>query len=81
MQTVGCSRDANALESSGIVGHSGPFHPKYSTVESRLRTFRDWPPALKQKPDELAEAGFYYIGRSALKGCRAIAEFHSLPKA
>ena len=38
------------------------FLPKYSTVEARMRTFRDWPPALRQQPSELTDAGFYYIG-------------------
>jgi hypothetical protein len=27
---------------------------------------RDWPPALKQQPLELADAGFYYIGKFLL---------------
>jgi hypothetical protein len=46
----------------GVIKHSGPAHPKYATLEGRLRTFREWPPALKQQPREFAEAGFYYIG-------------------
>lgn len=57
----GSGRDG---ESSGIIRHTGPAHPKYSTTESRNRTFSDWPPALKQRPKELAEAGFFYIGLS-----------------
>ena len=54
------SRDGEA--SSGIIRHSGPAHPKYSTVEARMRTFKDWPPALRQQPADLSDAGFYYIG-------------------
>lgn len=34
-----------------------------------MRTFRDWPPALKQQPLELADAGFYYIGLSDQVKC------------
>ncbi len=60
MGSVSSGRDS---ESSGILRHSGPAHPKHSTLENRLRTFRDWPPALKQQPQELAEAGFFYIGK------------------
>ena len=49
-------------ESIGILKHAGPLHPQYATLEARLRTFREWPPALRQQPKELADAGFYYIG-------------------
>ncbi|XP_065359672.1 death-associated inhibitor of apoptosis 1-like [Calliphora vicina] len=34
----------------------------YSIKAVRLQTFADWPRSMKQKPDELAEAGFYYRG-------------------
>ena len=49
--------------------HGGPLHPQYATLEARLRTFREWPPALRQKPNDLAEAGFYYIGLSDQVKC------------
>ena len=51
-------------ENIGIIRHSGPVNSKYSTVEARARTFREWPPALKQQPVQLSEAGFFYIGLS-----------------
>ena len=56
-------------ESMGIIQHSGPLHPQYATLESRLRTFREWPPALRQQPKDLADAGFYYIGLSDQVKC------------
>eukprot|EP00093_Oithona_nana_P000072 00072.XXX_1718_259_1 [CDS] Oithona nana genome sequencing. len=56
-------------ENSGIIRHTGPQNTKYSTLEARLRSFRDWPPALKQEPRQLAEAGFYYIGFSDQTKC------------
>ncbi|RZC35564.1 BIR and/or zf-C3HC4 3 domain containing protein [Asbolus verrucosus] len=34
----------------------------YEDFKSRLETFADWPKALKLKPKQLAEAGFYYKG-------------------
>ena len=34
-----------------------------------MRSFKDWPPALKQEPRQLAEAGFYYIGFSDQTKC------------
>ena len=53
----------------GIMRHSGPANTRYSTPEARLRTFKDWPPALKQEPKQLADAGFYYIGLSDQTKC------------
>jgi len=67
------SRSSNLLganaESIGILKHAGPLHPQYATLEARLRTFREWPPALRQQPKELADAGFYYIGLSDQVKC------------
>ena len=34
-----------------------------------MRTFKDWPPALRQEPKQLADAGFYYIGLSDQTKC------------
>jgi hypothetical protein len=48
----------------GIQTHRGPRHPKYSTVESRLRTFTDWPSDMCQTPQQLAQAGFYHVGKT-----------------
>jgi len=56
-------------EAIGILKHAGPLHPQYATLEARLRTFREWPPALRQQPKELADAGFYYIGLSDQVKC------------
>lgn len=36
-------------------------YPMYARIEERLETFKNWPKSLKQKPKELAEAGFFYI--------------------
>jgi len=55
--------------SLNIIRHTGPASTKYSTLEARLRTFKDWPPALKQEPRQLADAGFYYIGLSDQTKC------------
>lgn len=56
-------------EDCGVMKHVGPLHPQHATLEARLRTFRDWPPALKQQPAQLSEAGFYYIGLSDQVKC------------
>ncbi|XP_055308860.1 death-associated inhibitor of apoptosis 1-like [Sitodiplosis mosellana] len=36
-------------------------YPLLSSEPSRFLTFYDWPKQLKQKPKQLAEAGFFYI--------------------
>ncbi|XP_063634925.1 death-associated inhibitor of apoptosis 1-like [Cydia splendana] len=46
-----------------------PEHPRYNNKAARLRTFKDWPKSMKQKPEELAEAGFYYTGQSDKTKC------------
>ncbi|XP_063372169.1 death-associated inhibitor of apoptosis 1-like [Cydia amplana] len=48
---------------------SVPPHPRYNTKAARLRTFKHWPKSIKQKPEELAEAGFYYTGQSDKTKC------------
>jgi len=35
----------------------------YTTYEKRLQTFHNWPKDLKQTPEMLATAGFYYQGQ------------------
>lgn len=37
-------------------------YPKYKLEHNRVKTFKDWPKSLKQKPNELAAAGFFYTG-------------------
>ena len=40
----------------------------YRTLEARLQSFKEnnWPPSMPQKPEELAEAGFYYLGEISI---------------
>ena len=47
----------------GIQHHSAPRQPKHATYEGRLRTFQGWPSNLRQTPEMLADAGFYYVGK------------------
>ncbi|XP_012276923.1 baculoviral IAP repeat-containing protein 7-A isoform X2 [Orussus abietinus] len=50
------------LKELGIQTHSAPRQPKHATYEGRLRTFEGWPENLRQTPEMLANAGFYYFG-------------------
>jgi baculoviral IAP repeat-containing protein 7/8 len=37
-------------------------YPEYKLPNARMQTFETWPLSLKQKPEDLVEAGFYYTG-------------------
>ncbi|KAF5295949.1 hypothetical protein FQA39_LY12721 [Lamprigera yunnana] len=51
------------LANLGVQPSRGPAYPGYATLESRLNSFDEWPRSLKQKPDELSAAGFFYNGK------------------
>jgi len=38
-------------------------YPEYSNDAYRILSLEDWPKAIKQKPNELTEAGFFYSGK------------------
>lgn len=38
------------------------YYPEYAIEAVRFRSFNTWPISIKQKPKELAEAGFFYLG-------------------
>ncbi|XP_063700335.1 death-associated inhibitor of apoptosis 1-like [Culicoides brevitarsis] len=44
-------------------------HPEFAIESHRLISFEDWPKTMKQKPKELAEAGFYYTGKGDRVAC------------
>ncbi|KAL1492136.1 hypothetical protein ABEB36_012624 [Hypothenemus hampei] len=58
--------DEIGLENLGMHKGKGPAHPDKFTFDVRLKTFfnplASWPRSMKQKPHDLAEAGFYYVG-------------------
>ena len=45
------------------MGIHGPAHPSYSTYDARIQSYSNWPSTLKQKPQQLSEAGFFYEGK------------------
>ncbi|XP_023296097.1 death-associated inhibitor of apoptosis 1 [Lucilia cuprina] len=56
---------ASSSGSSASSPNSGTFYPEYpeyAIETARLRTFAEWPRNMKQKPAQLAEAGFFYTG-------------------
>ncbi|CAH0553039.1 unnamed protein product [Brassicogethes aeneus] len=50
------------LEKLGVTKVKGPAHPEYVLQQSRLESFKQWPKSLRQKPEDLASAGFFYLG-------------------
>lgn len=50
------------MESLGSIAETAEFR-EYALESKRLESFTHWPKALKQKPDQLADAGFFYTGR------------------
>ncbi|XP_075975321.1 death-associated inhibitor of apoptosis 1-like isoform X2 [Anticarsia gemmatalis] len=47
----------------------GPVHPLFASEAARLRSFQDWPRCMRQKPEDLAEAGFFYTGQGDKTKC------------
>lgn len=42
---------------------SRPEHPEYAVEAKRIESFDDWPKTMRQKPQELSDAGLYYTGK------------------
>lgn len=40
----------------------GPAHPKYAHEAARVKSFHNWPRCMKQRPEQMADAGFFYTG-------------------
>ena len=47
---------------NNVITLRGPKHAQFANEDTRLLTFRDWPQAMPQRPKDLAEAGFFYLG-------------------
>ena len=43
--------------------------PEFKGYRERLKSFKDWPLALPETPQNLAAAGFYYTGKSDICLC------------
>lgn len=59
----------NVLRKTGNAIVDKPYHSDFSTEQSRLDSFREWPTHLKQQPDDLVKAGFYYYGIRDMVKC------------
>lgn len=65
-----CGARAPPPPASAPVRMPGPVHARYASEASRLKTFKEnWPRSMRQKPEELAEAGFFYTGQGDKTKC------------
>lgn len=64
-------RPSSSSQTSEVTPMSAPRHehPEFQLESHRLISFEDWPKTMKQKPKELAEAGFYYTGKGDRVAC------------
>lgn len=50
--------------SGGVPALSNVSNPAMQQSEERLLTFVNWPSRIPVRPDQLAKAGFYYVGEA-----------------
>jgi baculoviral IAP repeat-containing protein 7/8 len=65
---IACTLDQEGLERLIIRPISSPKFghikfPRYLAESERLSSFKNWPIALKQRPKDLSDAGFYYTDK------------------
>jgi hypothetical protein len=48
------------VETLGVIPINPPRHPNFMSTAKREESFKLWPLGMQQKPNQLAEAGFYY---------------------
>lgn len=51
-------------QSAGAPTLSNVSNPAMQQSEERLLTFINWPSRIPVRPDQLAKAGFYYVGKN-----------------
>lgn len=54
---------------SDTISATRPVYTKMTLKTERLKTFDKWPVGIKQRPNELVSAGFFYTGRSDMTLC------------
>lgn len=66
-QPRGTDRAKNIATEYGITV-SPPKYRQYAIKDVRLGSFKNWPSCYRQRPEDLAEAGFFYSGEYLLFG-------------
>lgn len=65
---------ANSQMSSGATVLTNVSNPAMQQSEERLLTFVNWPSRIPVRPEQLAKAGFYYVGMDAVKEAHLFSE-------
>lgn len=65
---------ANSQMSSGATVLTNVSNPAMQQSEERLLTFVNWPSRIPVRPEQLAKAGFYYVGMDAVKEAHLISD-------
>jgi hypothetical protein len=70
------SHGRSSAPSGAILVQSQPHkHPDFYSYNSRLESFKDWPCRDVKEPEQLATAGFFYIG---IYHCMAVHAFFTI---
>ncbi|KAG5676927.1 hypothetical protein PVAND_006724 [Polypedilum vanderplanki] len=48
---------------------SKPEFPEYAVEAKRIESYEDWPKTIKQRPQQLSDAGFFYTGKGDRVSC------------
>ncbi|KAK3577776.1 hypothetical protein CHS0354_010979 [Potamilus streckersoni] len=59
----------SCLADTIFVKEPPPKYPEFAERSRRLYSFKEWPAKLPQKPEEMAECGFYYTGQEDIVQC------------
>lgn len=57
------SNEPIKITDDGKITSHIPRFPEFAIGTVLLRSFKDWPKAMKQTPEELSEAGFFLHGQ------------------
>ena len=57
------SVEKNFFNTEDMIPIIGPQYPNMCTLDARLKTYRDWPRSITQRPQLLSESGFFYTGK------------------
>ncbi|KAL3882527.1 hypothetical protein ACJMK2_028863 [Sinanodonta woodiana] len=58
-----------SIANNNYVKETEPKYPRYAEKSERINSFKGWPADLHQRPEEMAECGFYFAGFSDCVRC------------
>lgn len=65
----GLSQVMESTPQAPMEGQKKPEHPEFALETQRLNSYEDWPKTMKQKSQELSDAGFFYTGKGDKVAC------------